>query len=71
MCIRDSLSVVNNLSVEILEACKEMFTALESPTDESLSPSQIRFHDIARENNATIFPKISKYFIESHKHLIE
>ena len=67
----DDLSVVNNSSVEILEACKEMLTALESNTDESLSPSQIRFNDISRANNVTIFPKISKYFIESHKHLIE
>lgn len=67
----DDLSVVNNLSKEIFEACKEMFTALESPTDVGLSPLQIRFNNIARDNNAAILPKISKYFIESHKHLIE
>ena len=67
----DDLSVVYNLSTEILEACKEMFTNLESPTDVGLSPLQIRFNDIARDNNATILPEISKHFIESHKHLIE
>jgi putative glycosyltransferase (TIGR04372 family) len=69
--LMDGLSVVNNSSVEILEACKEMLASLELPTVEDLSLWQIRFNDISRDNNVTIFPKISKYFIESHKHLIE
>lgn len=67
----DGLSVINNSSVEILEACKEMLASLESSKVEDLSLWQIRFNNISKANNVTILPKISKYFIKNHANLIE
>ncbi|KZR90579.1 hypothetical protein MITS9508_00580 [Synechococcus sp. MIT S9508] len=66
----DDLSVVDNSSLEILEACNEMLAALDSSSLETLTPLQARFNDIAIDHDVTIFPKISKFFIEQHKHLI-
>lgn len=66
----DDLSVVDNSSVEILEACKEMLAALNSPSDCVLSPLQLRFNDIAVDHDVTIFPKISKFFVEQHMDII-
>lgn len=65
------LSVVDNSSVEILEACKEMLAALDTSSDKFFSPLQARFNDIAMAHNVTILPQISKFFIEQHKHLIQ